>query len=179
MLMRFLARERLGQNGATELSTTAAQLKTKNWPFPVVEFYLGRRTMKEMRVAGSAPYEQCEATFYIGELQLLRGNKAEAQRELQDATNLCHKASNEYVGAVAELRRLNPMVGSHVVALGPQYDQWNVVFGSLNSVNGDDRYMFVEPAPIEYPRPGDGIILKCSPEADTQYCVLVAVRKKK
>jgi tetratricopeptide (TPR) repeat protein len=78
MLWRFLARFRIGQDATTELSTTAAHLKPADWPYPVVEFYVGRRTASDMQRAASTPGENCEAAFYLGEWLLIRGDKPEA-----------------------------------------------------------------------------------------------------
>jgi hypothetical protein len=36
-------------------------LKSKGWPYAVIEFYLGRRTLDSMRDAASKPDEKCEA----------------------------------------------------------------------------------------------------------------------
>jgi lipoprotein NlpI len=107
MLWRFLARGRIGQNGEAELSTNAARLKTKDWPYPVIEFYLGRRPLNELLAAPSNAEERCETTFYLGQWQLLRGNKAEAREALQNAADTCPKGFDEYAGAVAEMKRLN------------------------------------------------------------------------
>ena len=71
MLWRYLARGRLKQDGAAELSAYAAQLKSKDWPYAVIDFYLGRRTLAEMRSAAAKPDQKCEAEFYIAEWRLL------------------------------------------------------------------------------------------------------------
>ncbi len=106
MLWLFLAHARTGANGAAELSSNAARLKNKDWPYAVIEFYLGHRSLDEMRVAASKPDEKCEAAFYAGEWYVLRGKKAEAKSELQIAADTCPKSFAEYSGAVAELSRL-------------------------------------------------------------------------
>ena len=108
MLWQFLARGRMGQDGAAELSANAARLKTKDWPYQVIDFYLGRRSLDEMRTAASKPEEKCEAVFYAGQWHLLRVNKADAKVALQNAADTCPKNFSEYAGAVAELKRLNP-----------------------------------------------------------------------
>jgi uncharacterized protein YjbI with pentapeptide repeats len=108
MLWRYLARGRLKQDGAPELSANAARLKSKDWPYPVIDFYLGGRTPAEMLGATSKPDEKCEAEFYIGEWQLLRGNTAEATEALQIAADTCPTEFVEYTSALAELKRLKP-----------------------------------------------------------------------
>ena len=107
-LRLFLARSRMGQDGASELSAIAARLKTKDWPYPVIDFYLGRRSLEDMRAAALDPEDKCEAAFYAGEWWLVRGDKSAAKRELESAARTCTKTWVEYVGAVAELKRLPP-----------------------------------------------------------------------
>jgi lipoprotein NlpI len=110
MLWRFLARGRMGEDAGAELSANAARLKTKDWPYPVIDFSLGRRTPEETRASASTPEEKCEAAFYIAEWHLLRGNTAEAKDLLQDAAaDVCSKSFTEYAGAIAELKRFNQL----------------------------------------------------------------------
>jgi tetratricopeptide (TPR) repeat protein len=106
MLWRYLTRGRAGQDGSTELAVGAARLTGKGWPFALVELYLGRRTPDEIRAADLKPNEVCDAAFYVGQWQVLKGNRAEARSALQAATELCPKNLPEYDSAVAELRRL-------------------------------------------------------------------------
>jgi lipoprotein NlpI len=106
LLWRYLTRGRVGQDGATELAVGAARLASKDWPFALIELYLGKRTDEEIRASMLKPNEMCEAAFFVGQFQLLRGNRAEARSALQAATEICPKRLVEYDGAVAELRRL-------------------------------------------------------------------------
>jgi tetratricopeptide (TPR) repeat protein len=106
LLWRYLTRGRVGQDGATELAAGAARLTSKDWPFALVELYLGKRTADEIRASVAQPKETCEAAFFVGQYQVLRGNKAEARSALQAATEICPKHLAEHDGAVAELRRL-------------------------------------------------------------------------
>ena len=107
MLWRYLARTRTGDSSAKELTANAARLKNKDWPYPVVEFYLGQRSAVEMSSAATKPEERCEAQFYLGEWHLLRGNRTQAVESLRTAVNTCPKTFYEYDGALAELKRLN------------------------------------------------------------------------
>jgi tetratricopeptide (TPR) repeat protein len=108
MLWRYLARGHLKQDGAPELGVNAARLKNKDWPYAVIDFYLGRRSLAEMRAAAGKPDEKCGAEFYIGEWHLLRGSMANARPALLAAADTCPKTFIEYIGAVAELKRLGP-----------------------------------------------------------------------
>ena len=106
MIWRYLARERGGENGAAELAANAARLKSKDWPYPVVELYLGERSPADVLAVTGKPDERCEAQFYSGEWHLLRGNRAPAATALQAAADTCSKEFVEYAGALVELKRL-------------------------------------------------------------------------
>jgi lipoprotein NlpI len=108
MLFRFLARSRAGESAASELEANAGRLKNKEWPYAVVELYLGRREPAATRDAAGTPEERCEAQFYVGEWKLLRGSKADATTDLQGALDSCPKTFIEYEAAVAEMKRLKP-----------------------------------------------------------------------
>jgi lipoprotein NlpI len=107
-LWRFLALGHLAQDGATELRGNAARLTTRNWPYPVIEYYLGDRTLAHMRAAAGNPDDKCEAEFYAGEWQLVHGNSSDARAALQTAVDTCPTYFNEYDAALAELKRLKP-----------------------------------------------------------------------
>jgi hypothetical protein len=66
----------------------------------VFELYLGRRDPAATLAAAQKPEERCEAQFYVGEWQLLQGDRA--------VVGTCPKSFIEYTGAQAELRRLGP-----------------------------------------------------------------------
>ena len=104
----YLARARSGsKNAATELETNAAKLsKQSNWPYPVVELFLGRRPPEATLSAPSKADDRCEAHFYVGEWHLLQGNPATAAAILKIAADSCPKNFIEYTGAQAELKRL-------------------------------------------------------------------------
>jgi tetratricopeptide (TPR) repeat protein len=106
LLWRYLARARAGADGAAELATAAGQLKTKTWPYPVVEFYLGKRSAEDMAAAATGAEERCEAEFYLGEWRLVRGDRAKAKAALEAAKATCPASFYEYDGAVAELARI-------------------------------------------------------------------------
>jgi len=105
-LWRYLARERGGENGTAELAANAERLKSKDWPYPVIEMYRGQRLPEEVLSAANSPEERCEAQFYVGEWHLLRGDNGAAATVLQAATVICPKNFDEYAGALAELKRL-------------------------------------------------------------------------
>ena len=106
MIWRYIARERAGENGAAELETNAAQLKSSDWPRPLIELYLGKRPPERVLSAASTPEERCEARFYDGEWYLLRGNRRAAATALQAAADTCPKNFFEYFAAAVEIKRL-------------------------------------------------------------------------
>jgi lipoprotein NlpI len=109
MLYLYLARARAGEIGAAgELEANSGRLKTKEWPYAVIELYLGKRSLKLTLDAAAKPAQMCDAQFYIGEWYVLQNKPAEAQAALDKAVETCVKLSPEYASAQAELKRLKP-----------------------------------------------------------------------
>ena len=106
MLWRFLARRHAGPEGASELAAGAEKLAGKDWPYAIVDFYLGRHSADEMQAAAAEPEEKCEAAFYLAEWHLLHANGAEAKPLLQTAADTCPEGFIERSGAQVELKRL-------------------------------------------------------------------------
>jgi lipoprotein NlpI len=107
VLWLYFVRERVGNRAAvSELEQNAQQLKRTDWPYPVVELYLGQRTPDATLSAPTKPNDRCEAQFYIGEWQLLRADRAAAAVSLKAAVDTCPKDFVEFTGARAELKRL-------------------------------------------------------------------------
>ena len=106
-LFRFLAQSRAGQ-AVSDLQGAAKRMNGQDWPYAVFELYLARRDAAATLAAARKPEERCEAQFYVGEWQLLRGDRAAARRRFEEAVGSCPKAFIEYTGAQAELRRLGP-----------------------------------------------------------------------
>ena len=106
VLWRYLARSRAGGDGMAELAAAAVELKSKAWPYPVVEFYLGKRSAEDMAAAAPGAEDRCEAQFYVGEWRLVRGDRMKAKEALEAAKATCPQSFYEYDGAVAELARI-------------------------------------------------------------------------
>jgi tetratricopeptide (TPR) repeat protein len=107
-LWLFLARARAGEDGTIELTVNTRRAKMKDWPAPVIDLYLGRRSIKEMRAAAQNPAQGCDAAFFGGEWKILRGNAREAKLLLQAAARNCAKTTKESSAATAELKRMKP-----------------------------------------------------------------------
>jgi lipoprotein NlpI len=103
----YLARARSGDHdAAAELETNAKKLKQPDWPYPVVQLFLGRRTPKSTVAVPTKPDHHCDAQFFVGEWHLLRGDRPMALAALKAAVGTCPKANIEYDFARAELKRL-------------------------------------------------------------------------
>jgi tetratricopeptide (TPR) repeat protein len=106
-LLGYLAQSRSGQP-VTDLEPAMQRLKNGEWPYPVFELFIGRRDPQATLDAAQKPEEHCEAQFYVGEWQLLRGDRTAARPHLEEAEADCPKTFIEYGAAQAELRRLGP-----------------------------------------------------------------------
>jgi tetratricopeptide (TPR) repeat protein len=107
MLLLYLSRAHANHKDATpELAKSIGKLKAADWPYPVAEFYLGRKSIDAVLAAAQTPGQRCEAQFYIGEWQLTHDAEKIAAKALQTAVDTCPKDFVEYAGAVAELKRL-------------------------------------------------------------------------
>jgi len=111
-LWLFLARKRAGLPGEKTLGLDARTAGTGRWPAPIVGLYLGNKTAEDVQKAAVdlnvnlQRNQRCEANYYIGQWQLLRGSRQQAATLLRDARAMCPSSFIEYEGAVAELRRL-------------------------------------------------------------------------
>jgi tetratricopeptide (TPR) repeat protein len=107
ILWLYLARARIGRRDAkSDLAHGAAGLNQSQWPYPVIDLFLGNRTPQGMVAAANKPDERCEAQYYLGQWNILRGAHANATEALHSAVESCPKTFTEYAGAVAELKRL-------------------------------------------------------------------------
>ena len=109
MLFYAVAATKAGISSATDdLSALSAQLKDKNWPYSVIELFLGRQSADGVLAAARDKDQKCEAAFYVGEWQLLHNNLDSALTQLKAARDNCTKSFFESAGAVAELKRSSP-----------------------------------------------------------------------
>jgi lipoprotein NlpI len=106
MLLRHVARARAGENATTELEANSARLKTKQWPYLIIEMFLGRRS-PEATLRAATPSERCVAEFFISEWHLMRGDPQTARSKWRITVDACPPTSLEYRTAKAELRVLD------------------------------------------------------------------------
>jgi lipoprotein NlpI len=109
-LWLHMARRKAGEDDAAELSRAMANLNLDRWPGPIIRLYRGQADPEDVRVAAMAAADEktrrkqsCQATFYIGEYQSLRGNTNAAIPIFEDAAVHCSHDLPEYDGATAEL----------------------------------------------------------------------------
>ena len=94
-----------------ELETNAGRLKDHEFPYSIIELYLGRREPDAALDAARNDDEFCEAKYYVGEWQLLQNNSTEARSLFNNAADTCSKTSIDAtlprLGAGVELKRLS------------------------------------------------------------------------
>jgi tetratricopeptide (TPR) repeat protein len=105
-LWYFLANWRSGKQSAMALEVFTSKLTPAEWPYPVVQLFLGRKTPDQVLAAAGKPNELCEAQFYIGAWHAHRSERVAAGAPLRAAVDSCPKWFAEYHGAQAELKRL-------------------------------------------------------------------------
>ena len=108
----FLARKRADIAGEKTLAQEAGTSGAGEWPSPIVGLYLGSMTPEAVQKAAvhqdAARHreQRCEASFYIAQWHILRGNRDAASTLLRDAASTCPSTFAEHEGAIAELRRV-------------------------------------------------------------------------
>jgi tetratricopeptide (TPR) repeat protein len=108
LLYRYLAFARTGADADSELRTNMGTLTNKAWPYPLLEFLLGRMSVEESLAFAASAAERCTALFVAGEWYLLHTRPWSAESELREAVDGCPKWRVEYGSAIAELKRLKP-----------------------------------------------------------------------
>lgn len=112
VLWLYLARLHQGKDDITALRDQSRSFNPAVFPGPIIRFYLGEIGADEVMAAvqkGTSQEQReqlCEASFYLGEEALMRGNRDEAARLFRQAigTNLTY--FYEYQGAAVEMQRL-------------------------------------------------------------------------
>ena len=119
-----IARGKVGDVSAEQIFQSARQVNLQEWPGPLISFSMGQATVDEVRKAASAgdaktqSEQNCEADFFVGEIELKRGNTSEARTLLQRAVDTCPKTYYEYGGALAEMKRIG---GGDIMAMAKGY----------------------------------------------------------
>jgi tetratricopeptide (TPR) repeat protein len=94
------------------LSDKLAKLDQDRWPAPVAKLIAGTAKPDDVFAAVregdtfQRRTQACEANFYVGEWQLIQGDKTEAKRLLSQAAQACETGALELGAAKIELSRL-------------------------------------------------------------------------
>lgn len=107
----YLSRRHIGRDDAAEVFDAVASQLT-GWPERVAHYFQGKSLAAALLQAAADPdpktaiWQQCEAEFYIGEMDLIAGNKDAARQRFETAVKICPKDFLELIGARAELTRM-------------------------------------------------------------------------
>jgi tetratricopeptide (TPR) repeat protein len=105
----------LGQSGTDVrdlLDGALGRLDADEWPVPLIEMLAGKATAADTLASAQSPdgevgrERRTEAYFYIGQYALLHGDKGKAADAFRAAVAEDANATAEYLGAKAELARL-------------------------------------------------------------------------
>lgn len=108
LLFAYLASTRTGRAmPPAEFAKSAGALRAPEWPYPIVEMYLGKKTVEALQKEAARPAERCETHYYVGALLLTRDLKDEAAKELRAAVEICPDDFVEARAAAEDLKRLN------------------------------------------------------------------------
>ena len=108
--LHLVRRKRDGSDGG-ELSRNAANFDDAIWPGPLLDLYLEKATVQQVRAAAmsgdaAARKDQtCETAFYVGEYELLAKHTALAVSLLREAAQICPYTTDERDAAAVELSR--------------------------------------------------------------------------
>lgn len=108
-----IARSRSGTQDREELAANAKRLGAGEWPWPVVQLFLGEATPDTVRNAaseaendGKRNEQLCEVNFYLGIYSLERKAPDDARKLMAAAADKCPDDVLEKLAAKAELARL-------------------------------------------------------------------------
>ena len=111
VLMRFVARARMGEHDTPELRRNAEALDRNAWPWPLIALFLGEIQPDDLRASITGAEEvrrKCEVAFFLAEYDLLHHRREEAAALMQAAAKLCAFDFFERNAAEGEAKRLTP-----------------------------------------------------------------------
>jgi len=95
-----------------ELASNAREIDQTQWPWPLISYFVGTSSPDAVRKAATSAEDEserkgrvCEADFFLGEEQLVKGAERSARVLFQAAVEHCPKNYLEYVAAQNELKR--------------------------------------------------------------------------
>ena len=108
-----MAKERAEQDGRLSLLAISEKLDLNKWAGPVISLFLGKISQENVveivwgDADGVFEGRHCEAYFYLGEYNVLKGNRNKAKSFFESALDTGAKQYLEYAGAEIELSRLD------------------------------------------------------------------------
>ena len=113
VLWLYVVSAKSGGNASVELRKNSTALRSRGWPRPLIQMYLRALTPSDvLALAKDADAkinskQLCQAYFFLGEDALVHGRSMEARKLFHDAVGTRVMDSFEYMGAIAELDRMN------------------------------------------------------------------------
>jgi len=110
VMLLHLARRHVNGRGIDDQD--ADRIDLSKWPGPIVQYFLGRISKEEAIQAADDPDpriarpRQCEAEYYVGQLDLAEGRPGEARRRFERDLQICPPSLLEMAGARAALSRM-------------------------------------------------------------------------
>lgn len=112
-LLSFLASSHNGEQekAKQDLKMVRQHAKGKRWPLPVIDYLLNDADEKDLlRLARkqelSARSRECEAHYFIGHVNWLRGDTGAARKSFDSALGICEPGQYELRASEAALRQL-------------------------------------------------------------------------
>jgi lipoprotein NlpI len=111
-LWLYVAQARNGRESGDVLAWYARNFDPNQWPGPVIAMFLGMIDPDVVADIGHKAFEQgddirqCQAYFYVGQYQMIRGAADNAGEFFRAAVATKAVGALEYTGALAELGRI-------------------------------------------------------------------------
>ena len=96
----------MGEDAKAELAVNARRFTHQEWPFPLIELYLGNITPAATLDAAVKPEERCVAKFRVGQWHMLKNSPEEAGAALKVVAETCPISAWERNAAAVELKRM-------------------------------------------------------------------------
>ncbi|MEO7996055.1 MAG: hypothetical protein ABI852_01355 [Gemmatimonadaceae bacterium] len=116
-IWQYLAQQRLGEDGMSELAAGMQRADSTAWPMPIAKFINGTFTEAQLDSAAllsntTAPQPNLCHAFYPAEHALVKHDTALARTRYDAVEKHCVKTSTEYLATVEQLSRLGGGAGT-------------------------------------------------------------------
>lgn len=106
VVLLHLARRHAKLGGIGEQDAQGDGIDLTKWPGPIVLYFLGRASREDVLGAADDSTRQCEADYYVGQLDLADGRLGEARRRFEHDLQVCPPSLLEMSGARLALSRM-------------------------------------------------------------------------